>query len=308
MERFSNYDPRCCTLCPRACGADRTAGAGLCGGGSLPRIARAALHFWEEPCISGDRGSGAVFFSGCSLGCLFCQNYDISARRLGREVTAAELAELFARLEAEGAHNLNLVTAGHYAPQAAEALERWRAAGGALPVVWNSGGYETAGTLRELDGLVDIYLPDLKYADAALGARLSGAADYFPTAAAALREMFRQTGPCRLDEDGMLLQRGVLVRHLVLPGHADDSIRVFEELSELVDPDDILVSVMSQYTPPGEYGRTLPDLPPELTRRVTPEEYELVCDCVEALGFEGFLQDPDSADAAYTPEWNERDE
>ena len=304
MTRFANDDPRCCTICPRACGADRISGAGVCGGGSVPRIARAALHLWEEPCISGERGSGAVFFSGCSLGCLFCQNYDISARRLGREVTPEELAGIFARLEAEGAHNLNLVTPTHYAPQIAEALELWQAGGGSLPVVWNSGGYESAETLRELEGLVDIYLPDLKYADPTLSLRLSGAADYFTAAASALTEMYRQTGPCVLDEDG-LLRKGVLVRHLVLPGHADDSIRVFEELSGLLPPDEILVSVMSQYTPPGAYGRDLPDLPPELRRRVTAEEYELVCDCVTELGFTGFLQDPESADAAYTPEWNE---
>ena len=304
MERFLNYDPQCCTLCPRRCGADRTRGAGLCGGGSGIRIARAALHFWEEPCLSGERGSGAVFFSGCSLGCLFCQNYDISARRQGREITVQELAEHFARLEGEGAHNLNLVTPTHYAPQIAEALSLWRAGGGALPVVWNTGGYESAETLRELEGLVDVYLPDLKYVDPALSAALSGAADYFEAASAALREMHRQTGPCVLDGDGML-RRGVLVRHLVLPGHADDSIRVFEALSDLLPPEEILVGVMSQYTPPGEYGRTIPGLPPELRRRVTPEEYELVCDCVAELGFAGFLQDPSSAEAAYTPEWTE---
>ncbi len=303
--RFSDFNPHRCTLCPRLCGADRTAAAGLCGGGALPRAARCALHMWEEPCISGTRGSGTVFFTGCPLGCVFCQNYEISARRSGhgKTISAALLSDEFLRLESLGAHNINLVTPTHFAPWIAQAIERARSGGLSVPVVWNTGGYERVETLRELDGLVDVYMPDLKYFSPDLSQKLSGAANYFAAASAAIAEMFRQVGRYRFGPDSTL-ERGLLVRHLVLPGHADDSIRVFEELSELVPPDDILVGVMSQYTPPAEYGREVPGLPEELRRRVTAGEYELVCECVSQLGFTGYAQDPESADAAYTPEWD----
>lgn len=286
--------PTACTLCPRRCGADRTRSLGRCGGGSKVKVARAAAHYWEEPCISGTRGSGAVFFSGCALGCVFCQNREISAGNFGKELTVDELADVFRRLESTGVHNLNLVTAGHYAPWVVAALERAKPS---IPVVWNSGGYESLDTLRMLDGLVQVYLPDLKYRSDALAARYSGADDYFERASAAIVEMHRQVGAYRFDDDDILL-RGVLVRHLVLPGHADDSIAVFEALYDLVPPDEILVGLMSQYTPPSAAPQ---GFPPELTRRITPDEYALVADAVEALGFEGYEQGGESADAAYTP-------
>lgn len=286
--------PTACALCPRRCGADRTRSLGRCGGGSKVKVARAAAHYWEEPCISGTRGSGAVFFSGCALGCVFCQNREISAGNFGKELTVDELADVFRRLEATGVHNLNLVTAGHYTPWVVAALERAKPS---IPVVWNSGGYESLDTLRMLDGLVQVYLPDLKYRASALAARYSGAGDYFERASAAIVEMHRQVGACVFDDDD-ILRRGVLVRHLVLPGHADDSIAVFEALYDLVPPDEILVGLMSQYTPPTAAPQ---GFPPELTRRVTPDEYALVADAVEALGFEGYEQGGESADAAYTP-------
>ena len=199
-------DLHACTLCPRACGTDRTAGPGLCGPGELPRLARAALHRWEEPCVSGTRGSGAVFFSGCPLGCCFCQNRAISSGNRGAEVSPERLEEIFLELQDQGAHNLNLVSAGQYLPQVARVLGRVR---GRLriPVVYNTGGYERAEALRQLDGLVDVYLPDLKFYDPALAARYAAAPDYFPVAAAAIGEMLRQTGPVELDEEG-LIRRG----------------------------------------------------------------------------------------------------
>lgn len=286
--------PTACDLCPRRCGADRTVAQGICRGGSKVKVARAAAHYWEEPCISGTRGSGAVFFSGCALGCVFCQNREISAENFGKELSVDELADVFRRLESTGVHNLNLVTAGHYAPWVVAALERAKPS---IPVVWNSGGYESLDTLRMLDGIVQVYLPDLKYRSDALAARYSGAANYFERASAAIVEMHRQVGAYSFD-DADILQKGVLVRHLVLPGHADDSIAVFEALYDLVPPDEILVGLMSQYTPPAS---PTPDFPPELTRRVTQDEYALVADAVEALGFEGYEQGAESADAAYTP-------
>jgi len=297
--RFENFDPAACTLCPRRCMADRTQTRGICGAGDTLRIARSALHMWEEPCISGGSGSGTVFFSGCPLGCVFCQNEEISRGFVGKDITVEELADEFRRLESLGAHNINLVTPTHFAPWIARALE---IAKPAVPVVWNTGGYERAETLRSLDGLIDIYMPDLKYVSSELSRTLSAAENYFEAAAESLREMHRQVGACVFDGDGML-KKGVLVRHLVLPGHADDSIRVFEELSDILPADEILVGVMSQYTPPAEYGRAV-KLPPELERRISEEEYELVCECVADLGFNGFAQDVSSADAAYTPEWD----
>lgn len=286
--------PTACTFCPRRCGADRTVAQGICGGGSKVKVARAAAHYWEEPCISGTRGSGAVFFSGCALGCVFCQNREISAGNFGKELSVDELADVFRRLESTGVHNLNLVTAGHYAPWVVAALERAKPS---IPVVWNSGGYESLDTLRMLDGIVQVYLPDLKYRSDALAARYSGAADYFGRASAAIVEMHRQVGTYSFNDDD-ILQKGVLVRHLVLPGHADDSIAVFEALYDLVPSDEILVGLMSQYTPP---SAPPPDFPSELMRRITPDEYALVADAVEALGFEGYEQGAESADAAYTP-------
>ena len=240
--------PKNCQLCPRRCGADRTRQApGLCGGGPQVRAARAALHAWEEPCISGTRGSGTVFFSGCSLGCCYCQNYRISAENFGKPLSVPQLAAIFLRLQAQGAHNINLVTATHYAPWVTAALDKARAQGLRLPVVYNTGGYETEQTVRALAPYVDIWLTDMKYVSSALSGEYSAAPDYFAVAAPALRQMLAQAGPPVFGADG-LLQRGVIVRHLALPGALHDSLAVLRFLAGL-GPQNFLFSAMSQYTP-----------------------------------------------------------
>ena len=275
-----------CSICPRRCGTERP--GGFCGMPEAPVVSRAAPHYWEEPCISGERGSGAVFFAGCNLRCAFCQNYDISALRRGREITVPRLREIFSELAAQGVHNINLVTGTHYAEAIAEALDPPPP----IPVVWNCGGYESAETLRRLAGKVQVWLPDLKYSDAALAKRLSAAPDYPPVAAAAIREMFRQTGPYELDDDGMLI-RGVMIRHLVLPGQLDNTFGVLDWIGSTFRPGDVLVSLMGQYTPNGHGG---PD------RRLTPEEYRRAVDYMEALGIlEGYTQELTSAETEYTP-------
>lgn len=284
-----------CRLCPRACGVDRAAGrTGACRMPAGLRVARAAPHFWEEPCISGTRGSGAVFFSGCALGCRFCQNSRISAGGFGAPVTAARLRGIFRELiEEHGCHNLNLVTGTQFLPDILEALDPKPP----VPVVWNTGGYETAETLRRLDGLVDIYLPDLKYRDRALAARLSGAADYPDVAGAAIREMVRQTGAPRYDEAG-LMTRGTIVRHLVLPGFVDNSLACVEWVAETFAPGTVPLSLMSQYTP-------MPGMEPPLDRRVTADEYAAVCSWAELCGIEsGFFQDFASATEDYIPDFS----
>ena len=257
---------------------------------ALPVVARAALHFWEEPCISGTRGSGTVFFSGCNLGCVFCQNGSISHGRFGRPVTIPRLREIFQELIAQGAHNINLVTPTHFAPAIREALE----APLAVPVVWNSGGYELPEALRTLEGKVQIYLPDLKYADGALAARYSGAADYFETATAAIREMFRQVGRCVWDADGML-QRGVIIRHLLLPGALENTKAVLDWIAGTFPAGSVLVSLMSQYTPQaGAEGL--------LRRKVTGAESRAARAYMENLGLTaGYYQDSSSAREEYTP-------
>ena len=262
------------------------------------RIARAALHPFEEPPISGTRGSGTVFFVGCSLRCVFCQNQVISrAERVGRAVSPEELADIFFELEAKGAHNINLVTATHFADGviAALALARPRLS---IPVVYNTSGYERVETLRRLEGLVDIYLPDFKYISPDLSARYSAAPDYAQVTSAALVEMFRQVGRYDMDENG-LMRRGMIVRHLVLPKGRADSMAVLDRLAELLPPSDILLSLMSQYTP--EFAMDSPYA--ELHRRVTTFEYQSVVDHAHALGFDGFAQEKSSATASYTPDF-----
>lgn len=277
-----------CTICPRNCGADRAVKPGYCGMGEDPVIARAAPHFWEEPCISGERGSGAVFFAGCNLRCVFCQNYDISARRQGTQVSVARLREIFGKLKAQGVHNLNLVTGTHFAHAVAKALEE----NSGLPVVWNCGGYESVETLRALEGKVQVYLPDMKYSDGALAQKLSGAWDYPDVAKAAILEMFRQTGPYELDGDGML-RKGVLIRHLVLPGELENTFGVLDWIAETFREGDVLVSLMGQYTPNGVGG-------PE--RTLAPEEYRRAVDYMLGLGLcEGYTQELESAREEYTP-------
>lgn len=285
-----------CTLCPRNCGAERTeeSGAGVCRMGTQPKIARAALHMWEEPCISGTRGSGAVFFSGCGLRCVFCQNEAISQQGEGKIVTPARLAEIFRELEAQGAHNINLVTAAHFVPAVLEALNLYRPN---IPIVYNSSGYESIETLRMLFGVVDIYLPDYKYIDPNMAAMLSGARDYPDVAFAAIAEMIRQTGAPVYDENGMM-QRGTLIRHLVLPGLTGDSMKILTRIRD--EFPGIPVSLMGQYTP---CGRALSI--PGMDRKIKKKEYARVLAHMEAIGLDGYRQELGSADGAFIPSFDE---
>ncbi|MBR1584394.1 MAG: radical SAM protein [Clostridia bacterium] len=279
-----------CNLCPRHCGVDRSVRTGYCGMGEQPRVARAALHFWEEPCISGVRGSGTVFFSGCTLGCVYCQNYDISHLGHGKDITVDRLADIFRMLEDQGAHNINLVTGTPFVPAILNALEKYRPA---LPIVWNSGGYETVETLRLLKGAVDVYLPDCKHVSPRIAQLCAGAADYFDVAAQAIQEMCAQTGAPVYDGEGML-QKGTIVRHLILPGCTGDSRRVLDFVAECL-PKGTPVSLMRQYTP-SPFCQIK-----GLDRRITDQEYRRVLDHFEALGLTGYTQEKESAESSYTP-------
>ena len=281
-----------CRLCPRQCGVIReeARGQGVCGVGTLPRIARAALHMWEEPCISGTRGSGAVFFSGCGLKCIFCQNEAISHGGEGETVSIARLAEIFRELETQGAHNINLVTAAQFVPAVIAALDLYRPH---IPIVYNSSGYERPETLQMLEGYVDIYLPDFKYIDPVMAKLLSGAADYPGIAMAAIREMIRQTGPAVYDEEGMML-RGTQIRHLVLPGLTGDSMKILSLIRD--EFPQAAVSLMGQYTP---FGKAL-DMP-GMNRKLKKKEYARVLAHMEAIGLEGYRQELESASEAFVP-------
>ncbi|MCM1024965.1 MAG: radical SAM protein [Roseburia sp.] len=291
-----------CTLCPRECHSNRLSGSvGLCGQTDRLTAARAALHYWEEPCISGSVGSGAVFFSGCSLQCVFCQNHNIALGKTGKPITIERLAELFLELQEQGAANINLVTAGHFLPQVCRALELAKAAGLQIPIVYNTGGYEKVSSLRLLEGLIDIYLPDLKYYSPELSAACSHAPDYFSCASAAIREMVRQTGAPVLDAASGLMKRGVIVRHLVLPGQTRDSKKILRYLYETYK-DDIYVSIMNQYTPL-EQVRDIP----ALNRTVTEAEYERVLNFAEKIGItQGFRQEGQTALESFIPEFDGR--
>lgn len=282
-----------CRLCPRNCGALRTPseGRGLCRMPETPLLARAALHHWEEPPISGTRGSGAIFFSGCPLGCVFCQNGAISHQNFGKPVTEERLRDICRELIAQGAHNLNFVTPTHYAHVLARLLERPLP----VPVVYNCGGYEKVDTLRALEGKVQIYLPDFKYLDPAAAERYSGAPDYPEAAAAAIAEMVRQTGPCRFDENG-LLTRGVIIRHLILPGQVNGARAVMDWVARTFPPHTVLFSLMSQYTPWGDLSRV-----PEVNRRLRRGEIRAAQEYMAALGLDGFTQERTSAREEYTP-------
>ena len=287
-----------CRLCPRNCGADRWKGKGYCGVGAEVKIARAALHMWEEPCISGKEGSGAIFFSGCSLGCDYCQNRSISRGERGKAVTVEKLAEIMISLQEQNANNINLVTAGHYAHQTAEALYLAKEKGLRIPVVYKSSGYEKPETLRLLSGLVDVFLPDFKYLSPELSGKYSRAEDYGARAKEALKEMLRQTGSPCFDERGMI-ERGVIVRHLLLPGHVEESKRVVEYLYKTYG-NQIYVSIMNQYTPmPAMSGDPL------LSRRVTKREYDRLVEYALSLGVEqGFIQEGETAKESFIPEFN----
>ncbi len=297
--------PSRCTLCPRRCGADRAAGrTGFCGAGATLKAARAALHHWEEPCLSGDpnaeTGSGTVFFSGCTLKCCYCQNYPISQGEVGKAISVERLTEIFMNLQNGGAKNVNLVTASQYLPWVTAALDAARAQGFSLPVVYNTGGYETVDAVRALAGHVDIWLADYKYADGALAAELSAARDYPAVADAALRQMLLQTGAPVYDADGYL-QKGVILRHLALPGHIDDSFAVLDQMAAWneADPGCFIPSVMSQYTPfykAAEHG---------IGRRITTYEYRRVVNHAMDLGLTaGYMQQKSSAREEYTPSFD----
>ena len=292
-----------CNLCPRRCAVDRENGElGYCGQTSEIRICRAAPHFFEEPPISGTRGSGTVFFAGCSLGCVFCQNGSISRGVEAGDIVSPEaLANIFLDLEQRGVHNINLVTPTHFSESVRRALEISRPKL-KIPIVYNTSGYERAEILRTFDGLVDIYLPDYKYATAQAAVKYSFAPDYPEAVKSALKEMFRQTGAFEYSEDG-ILKKGLVVRHLVLPGNRQESISVLEELSKLLPVKEILLSLMSQYTP--EFALDSPY--PELHRRITTFEYNSVLSRASELGFDGFMQSKTSASSIYTPDFSKKD-
>ncbi len=285
-----SFDPTCCTFCPRECSADRSAGQGVCGGDLSIRIARAAPHFWEEPCISGNRGSGTIFFSGRSLGCVFCQNRAISRGNFGKTVSPERFVQICLELADKGVQNLNFVTADHQLPLILDLLPEIKAKTG-LSVVWNCGGYESDAILDALSSIVDVWLPDLKFFDNALANRFCGVSNYYETAMHAIRRMADFTGKPRFSE-GMLIQ-GTMVRHLILPGCRKDSLALLSRLRENFEPDEILLSLMSQYTPNGA-----PDAP---GRRLTTFEYQSVADYALSLGYDGYFQEKSSAKEEYTP-------
>ena len=285
-----------CNFCARRCGIDRSQHAGFCGMTEKIRIARAGLHFWEEPCISGEKGSGTVFFSGCNLRCVYCQNYEISTGGSGQEITLPRLKEIYSELIAQGAHNINLVTPTHYTDAVLASLEEPLP----VPVVYNTNGYEDVENLKRLEGKVQIYLPDLKYSDDSLAIRYSNAPGYFAAATRAIREMFRQTGRYRIDEETGLMERGIIIRHLLLPGQVENTKRVIDWVAETFDPGDVLFSLMRQYIPHGKAEEY-----PELNRKVTDEEYQAVEDHLFDSGIEdGFVQDEDSASKDFIPSFD----
>lgn len=295
MERM-----RECRICPRDCARNRCQGdTGFCGETNQIRIARAALHFWEEPFISGEKGSGAIFFTGCNLKCIFCQNAQIALSAQGKVISVQELADIMLDLEAQGAHNINLVTPSHVVLQVREALLLARKKGLRVPIVYNTSAYECVETLRLLDGLVDIYLPDFKYKDNELAAKYSHAPDYPEVAAKAIAEMFRQRGPLVHGENGML-QSGVVVRHLLLPLGVRNAKAVLDELKETYG-DDIYISIMNQFTPVRKI-----DQYPHLNRKVTKREYENVLSYILEKGMENvFFQEGETAKESFIPDFNQ---
>jgi len=288
-----------CVLCPRECHADRTGGErGYCKSSDELVVARAALHMWEEPCISGEEGSGTVFFSGCALGCVYCQNRNISKGLAGKIITTERLADIFLELQDKGANNINLVTPSHYVPHIIEALSISSKKGLVLPVVYNCSGYEKVETLKLLEGYVDVYLPDLKYMSAEPAVKYSNCRDYFEVAAAAIEEMVRQVRETSFDERG-IMQKGVIVRHLTLPGYLEDSKRIIKYLHETYG-NRIFISIMNQYTPISEN-----EVYPELNRKITEEEYEELVDFAIQIGVEnGFIQEGETALESFIPEFD----
>ncbi|MGL4800238.1 MAG: radical SAM protein [Cellulosilyticaceae bacterium] len=289
-----------CKLCPRVCGVNRLEGQlGFCRAGAKVRIARAALHHWEEPCISGERGSGTVFFSHCTLKCVFCQNYEISTEGKGREVEIAELAQQFLRLQEAGAHNINLVTPTHYVIQIIEAVKLAKSKGLQIPIVYNSSGYETVETIRSLEGIVDVYLPDFKYFKDKYAKDYSKAPRYTDYVKYAIEEMVRQVGEARFDEAGMI-QKGVIIRHLMLPGLLFDTKKIVDYIYETYG-DRVYLSLMNQYTPLEQVKDH-----PKLSQKLSPAHYEYIVDYAISLGIEnGFIQEGDTASESFIPPFNE---
>lgn len=285
-----------CELCPRKCNVERSLNqTGYCGMTNDLYVARAALHMWEEPCISGEEGSGTVFFSGCTLRCVYCQNHDIAAGKAGKKITVDRLAQIFLELQKKGANNINLVTPTHYTMQIVEALKMAKAAGLFIPVVYNTSGYECVRTLKMLDGLVDVYLPDFKYAHSALSLKYSNAADYCEIVKQALKEMYRQVGKPSFNEKG-IMTKGIIVRHLVLPGLLEDSKKIIKYLIATYG-NNIYISIMNQYTPLDNVKNF-----PEINRRITDKEYEQIVNYAIDVGVEnGFIQEEGTSEESFIP-------
>ena len=294
MKNMNKYEN--CLLCPRKCGINRSTGqTGVCGVSSEIKVARAALHYWEEPCISGKKGSGAVFFSGCSLHCVFCQNREISDGKAGKVISKERLSDIFLELKAKGANNINLVTPGQYIPDIVWAVSDARRRGMELPIVYNTSGYENADELKQLEGIVDVYLPDFKYMDSALSAKYSRAKDYPSVAKQAISEMVRQQPMVVIDDATGLIQKGVIVRQLLLPGHVNDAKAILKYLHDTYQ-DSIYISMMSQFTP-----IALKDYP-EINRTVTKREYERLVDYAIKIGItNAFIQEGDVAKDSFIP-------
>ncbi len=290
----------CCTLCPRNCKVNRNQGQiGYCGATNHLKVARAALHFWEEPSISGTNGSGAVFFSHCSMKCIYCQNYEISSQAFGQEIRVEDLANIFLKLQQQKAHNINLVTPTHFVPLISEAIKKAKKQGLTIPIIYNSSGYEKKETIESLKGLIDIYLPDFKYFEDDLAIKYSSAPKYFTYALESLDAMIRQVGPPKFDQDG-LLKKGVIVRHLLLPNHLDDSKKIIHKLYTTYH-DKILFSIMNQYTPLTSQLQKFP----ELDQTVSNKEYEELVEYAMDLGIEhGYIQEGETQKESFIPPFN----
>lgn len=294
---MENLLKKCC-LCPRRCGVNRYESRGYCGTGAEILGAKAYLHQWEEPCISYNNGAGTVFFSGCSLHCCFCQNEPISSEIKGKSLTVQQLGEIFLRLRDQGADNIELVTPTHFAPQIIAALDRVKHRLG-IPVIWNSGGYELPETIAILDGYIDVYLPDIKYFSSDISEKYSNAPDYFEYASAAVLSMIGQVGKLAYNDGGGIV-RGTIIRHLVLPSHRHDSMKIMDWIAENTSPEEALVSIMNQYTPFDH----IPEDCPELHRRITKMEYNSVVRYAQELGIQGFTQEKSSASSDYVPDFD----
>lgn len=287
---------RVCNDCPRQCNAIREdySGKGYCKEGNLPKVAKACLHFWEEPCISGKNGSGAVFFSGCSLKCVFCQNYEISNKQKGKIISIEELTKIYKKLEDMGANNINLVNPTHFSAAILESFERYKPR---VPVIYNTGGYDRVETIKKFDRKIDVYLPDLKYIDSEKSKRYSKVEDYFNYAFKAIEEMVKQTGKAVFDDNG-IIKKGTIVRHLILPSNTNESIKILDLLDSNFG-DDILVSLMCQYIPVANAGKY-----DEINRKLTSREYEKVQEHLFSLELDGFVQELSAADERYIPDFN----